>query len=392
MMAALLLGAGPALAQRDSIRVSLLTCEPGELVYEQYGHTALRYEDDARGYDLVFNYGMFSFSAPHFVWRFVKGETDYQLGIVPFDYFQDEYASRGSSVYQQELNLTLAEKQRLFDLLEENYRPANRTYRYNFFYDNCTTRARDMIERAVEGTVVYAAGEGSEPDTSGMTFRDIVHEHTAQTPWTRFGIDLLLGAEADAPIGQRERQFAPFHYLHDARTALIQRGGDVVPLVKAETMCVKVDRPAQVQEEPFVTPFLAALLFLIIYIGVFVYEWRTLRILWAADLLLYALQAVAGCVIGLLFFCSTHPTVGSNWLILLFHPLPLLLLPWVIRRTRRGLPDYFHRIYAVYLTIFIILIPLIPQKIDVTVVSLALILLLNACAHLVVERMKRTNH
>ena len=146
LLALLLCGFANAYSSKpDSIRLSLLTCAPGSEIYAHFGHTAIRYENYTRKIDLVFNYGMFNFRAPHFVWRFVKGETDYQLGITPYIYFRAEYAMRGSSVYQQVLNLTQAEKERLVALLEENYRPENRIYRYNYFYDNCTTRAREPV-------------------------------------------------------------------------------------------------------------------------------------------------------------------------------------------------------------------------------------------------------
>ena len=167
-----LIGLSPLRAQQaDSIQFSLLTCAPGQEIYELFGHTAIRYQNFTRNEDYVFNYGMFSFRTPNFVYRFVKGETDYQLGITPYIYFQAEYAMRGSSVYQQVLNLTEAEKQKLYDLLRENYLPQNRIYRYNYFYDNCTTRARDQIEKAVAGTVVYPE------QVPASSFREIVHHY-----------------------------------------------------------------------------------------------------------------------------------------------------------------------------------------------------------------------
>ncbi len=104
----------------DSVRISLLTCAPGSEIYALFGHSAIRYENPEKDQDWVFNYGMFSFKEPNFVMRFVKGETDYQLGVVPFRYFETEYALRGSSVYQQVLNLTDEEKAKLISLLEEN--------------------------------------------------------------------------------------------------------------------------------------------------------------------------------------------------------------------------------------------------------------------------------
>ena len=131
--------------EADSITISLLTCSPGNEVYSLYGHTAIRYTDYRKGIDVAVNYGIFSFSKPFFVLRFIFGITDYEMGIMPFDYFCDEYKSEGRSVYEQELNLTAKEKLALRDAIDTNYLPQNRVYRYNYFFDNCTTRARDII-------------------------------------------------------------------------------------------------------------------------------------------------------------------------------------------------------------------------------------------------------
>ena len=139
--------------KRDSIQFSLLTCSPGTEIYSLFGHTAIRYQNYTQNKDIVFNYGMFSFSSPNFIYRFVKGETDYQLGVNDFRSFEAEYMFRGSSVYQQILNLTYEEKLKLQNLLFTNYLPQNRVYRYNYFYDNCTTRARDQIEKCIDGDV-----------------------------------------------------------------------------------------------------------------------------------------------------------------------------------------------------------------------------------------------
>ena len=310
--------------QADSIRFSLLTCAPGNEIYELFGHTALRYQNFTRGADVVFNYGMFSFNTPHFVYRFVKGETDYQLGVTPYRYFEAEYALRGSSVYEQELNLTPQEKQTLLHLLEENYRPANRVYRYNYFYDNCTTRARDQIEKAVQGKVVYPEGE------KGKTFRSIVHEYTASSPWDELGIDFCLGAEADLPIDNRLQMFAPFYMLRFASQAYIQNeDGTRRPLVAKEAKIVDVaSEPA---EPGFpLTPMMCASLFLALNVLVAWWQWRRRKIYWGWDIVLYGMQGLAGCVIAFLFFVSVHPTVGSNWLLALFNPVPLFCLPFMV--------------------------------------------------------------
>ena len=361
-------------ASVDSVRISLLTCAPGSEIYALFGHSAIRYEDPARGEDWVFNYGMFSFKDPNFVMRFVKGETDYQLGVIPYRYFEAEYALRGSSVYQQELNLTDAEKVKLIGLLRENYLPANRVYRYNYFYDNCTTRARDKIEESIEGQVVYPESD------QVVSYRDILHEFTAGSEWSEFGIDLCLGSEADEPIDERKQMFAPFYMLAAARGAVIQRGDEVVPFVREETKIVE----AELEDEPAfpLSPMTCALLLLACTIGIVIWGYRKGRQCLAWNVLMFALQGLGGCIIAFLFFFSLHPTVGSNWLLILFNPLPLLYLPVMIVRGMKQQKDPYHWYNAVVLTSFIILMPVLPQEFNPTVLPLALNLLLLSVGHL----------
>ena len=358
----------------DSIRLSLLTCAPGTEIYALFGHSAIRYEHPALQRDWVFNYGMFSFSEPNFVMRFVKGETDYQLGVIPYSYFEAEYAERGSSVYQQVLNLTAEEKVNLVKALQENYLPANRVYRYNYFYDNCTTRARDKIEECIDGKVVYTT------PTHEVTFRDIIHEYTEGHEWSEFGIDLCLGADADKPIDLRQQMFAPFYMLEAARGAMIQRGDTLVPLVKEEFKVVDVVRTP---EPGFpISPMAGACVLLavtMVVVGVGVRKGH-ISCIW--DGFLFGLQGIGGCVIAFLFFFSVHPTVGSNWMLVLLNPIPLFYLPFMIYQSFRRKKDAYHGINAVVLTFFMILMPLIPQEFNLTVLPLALSLWLTSVGHL----------
>ena len=360
--------------QEDSIKVSLMTCAPGTEIYALFGHTALRYEDTARGEDWVFNYGMFSFNTPHFIYRFVKGETDYELGVTPYSYFEVSYAMRGSSVYQQTLNLTMAEKQKLRRLLEENYQPENRVYRYNFFYDNCTTRARDIIEECIEGKVVYPDGK------EGLSFRDIVHQYTKGHEWDELGIDMCLGSEADEPVDARKQMFAPFYMLEAAGKATIVAGDSVRPFVLQEKKVVDVEPEGGEGGFP-----LSPLVCVFVLMGaVCLVGWIQLKVkkvIWIWDLFLFGVQGLAGCVIAFLVCFSTHPTVGSNWLILLLNPIPLIYLPVMVYRAIKGKKDLYHLINIVYLTLFIMIMPFVQQKFNATVLPLALCLLLCSASH-----------
>ena len=366
----------------DSIRFSLLTCAPGTEIYSLFGHTAIRYENYTRRIDVVFNYGMFSFNTPNFIFRFVAGETDYQLGITPYSYFEAEYAMRGSSVYQQVLNLTQSEKERLLTILENNYLPENRIYRYNYFYDNCTTRARDKIEECIEGKVVY-------PDSlSGKSYRSIVHEFTAGSPWDEFGIDLCLGAEADKEINKRQQMFSPFYMKYYASNAyIVDAGGTRRPLILDETKIVDVE-PEEVQPGFILSPLMCGALFLALCVVMAWRQWKTQRIWWGWDIVLYGLQGLAGCIIAFLFFFSVHPTVGSNWLLILFNPIPLLYLPFMVYKAVKRKKDYYHVGNMVYLTLFITILPFCGQEFNLTVLPLALGLLVTSASHVLVWNKK----
>ena len=366
----------------DSIRFSLLTCAPGTEIYSLFGHTAIRYENYTRRIDVVFNYGMFSFNTPNFIFRFVAGETDYQLGITPYSYFEAEYAMRGSSVYQQVLNLTQSEKERLLTILENNYLPENRIYRYNYFYDNCTTRARDKIEECIEGKVVY-------PDSlSGKSYRSIVHEFTAGSLWDEFGIDLCLGAEADKEINKRQQMFSPFYMKYYASNAyIVDAGGTRRPLILDETKIVDVE-PEEVQPGFILSPLMCGALFLALCVVMAWGQWKTQRIWWEWDIVLYGLQGLAGCIIAFLFFFSVHPTVGSNWLLILFNPIPLLYLPFMVYKAVKRKKDYYHVGNMVYLTLFITILPFCGQEFNLTVLPLALGLLVTSASHVLVWNKK----
>ena len=213
----------------DSLQISLLTCGPGKEVYSLYGHTAIRFHDVRNQQDLVINYGMFSFAQKNFILRFIFGLTDYEMGIIPFDSFMEEYKREHRWVIEQVLNLSPADKRSIAMAIDANYLPENRVYRYNYFYDNCTTRARDLLANNIQGTVVYK----STPNTQ-TTFRSEIHQWNRQQLWARFGNDLLLGIGADQNLTPEAQQFLPDSLRKDFQTAIIRyQNGKERPLVAA---------------------------------------------------------------------------------------------------------------------------------------------------------------
>ena len=203
----------------DSMQISLLTCGPGHEIYSLYGHTAIRFQDLRNHQDLVINYGIFSFRQKYFILRFVFGLTDYEMGIIPYEDFYEEYKSEGRWVKEQTLNLSPQDKQNVALAIDKNYMPENRTYRYNYFYDNCTTRARDILINNMNGFVDY---HGYQYFTS--SYREEIHQWNKQHQWAKWGNDLLLGFKADRPLSMEERQFLPDSLSHDFQHAIVNYG------------------------------------------------------------------------------------------------------------------------------------------------------------------------
>ena len=326
----------------DSVEVGLLTCSPHDEVYSIYGHTALHWHDLRTGYHYVFNYGVFDFNKPHFVWRFVMGHTDYRLECTShFAAWCDYYRKWGSSVEEQVLALTPTEKRRLQEALAKNLQ--HPVYRYNFFYDNCSTRPRDIVERCLEGRVSYGTDQADGP-----TLREMVHQCAVNSPWTAFGNDLLLGVMADRPTTQRVRQFLPACLSRDLDSAVVDRKGRMQPLVLRRV--THVQPGAQQHESGFpLSPFACTLLLLLISTVIAAYEWRTERIQVWWDALLMLVTGLCGCILTLMIF-SEHPATSINLQLLMLNPLQLLFIPAVLKRKKTR----WFQVYALLLLLFLL--------------------------------------
>ena len=386
--ACILFPASPAAAQTealDSLEVSLLTCSPGREAYELYGHAALRVRFVDRGQDMVFNYGVFDFHTPHFAWRFMRGETDYMVGVYAYRDFCASYAAEGRDIYEQRLNLRPAEAHRLAARAMQDAETEGWTYRYNFLYDNCITRLVTMVEQSVEGEIVWPAAENG-----GRTFRQIMHEYAeAAAPWNTFGQDLILGAEVDEPLDARRQMFAPAYAARHFRGAVIRgKDGTTRPLVRSSRGCPMQPQPAS-DGSPLPSSLTASLLLMAITLLVVVWEQRRHRVFRLLDDLLLLARGGLGVVVAFLFFCSEHPAVGSNWLLLLLNPLPLLALPVKVVRERRGRTPLYPWATLAEVLVAGLVLPLCPQEVPAEVYILLGIMALRAASGLYLSRSKK---
>ena len=356
----------------DSATLSLITCSPGPQIYALFGHTAIRLVDPTRGLDIVFNYGMFNFNKPNFYLKFIQGATDYELGAYETKYFLPEYRERNSSVTEQMLNLTTVEKQQLADALFVNYQPENREYRYNFVYDNCSTRPRDKILSVIKDKVVY--DYVSEP----QTFRNWVGTYTGENTWAKFGIDMLLGREADELSTRWSSMFLPEVLCREfGAVKIIAHDGTTRSLVNAEKIIVP--RQDSIVKTNFLQlPITVTLTVLLLGVFLIFYEKRRKKYFKIIDSVLLIVSGLAGVIIFYLMFFSVHPLVHSNFNLLWCNPLNVLvgLLLW--NRKLRSVINYFQLANVLLFFGALLVFVLSVQALNVAFIPLIVLLLVRS--------------
>ena len=287
-----------ALEWSDATQVSLLTCTPGEELYARYGHTAIRIYDPENGTDWVFNYGIFDFNTDHFYWKFVRGETWYMLGAATLDNFLFEYRIENRPVYEQVLNLTTAQREQMIDALLVNYLPENRTYLYNFVFDNCATRPYRLIQ-SILGDSIRSTYQGSE----GVSYRRFIQRYTGVGSWADFGIELLFGARSQHKMQGEERLFLPEELMFYLSEATLPDG---TPVVRKEAIEHFVIRPIPWYK----TWYFGISLVVVALIAISIYDRRRGKASRWLDILFLVLYGLLLALVCFLTFFSIHPLVG----------------------------------------------------------------------------------
>ena len=332
----------------DSVEVSLLTCSPGKEVYSMFGHTAIRIYDKNSGQDEVVNYGIFSFRKSFFMLRFTFGRTDYQVDVEPFADFCWQYAQEGRDVVEQNLNITNEDKLRIINAIGNNCLPQNCTYRYNFFYDNCTTRARNILINNIKGKVDY--GNSAKFKT---TYRRMVHQWNVDFPWTRFGEDLLLGVKADRTLDLNAKQFLPDSLMNDfSRASITTPDGRKTKLVDS-TFTVVNSGAAIIDDASIISPRAIMIAVFMITAVLSLIELKTKRRMWIYDAVLFTVSGLAGVILFAMIF-SLHPTVSSNLQILCLNPLNLILVFKAVKREKSGRQYWYFKFLPICIVLFLI--------------------------------------
>ncbi|NDV67551.1 DUF4105 domain-containing protein [Dysgonomonas sp. 25] len=346
----------------DSAEISIVTNEPWtKEVYSVFGHTVIRVKDPVQKIDLSFNYGVFDFASPNFMGRFMTGATDYMVLGYDMSYYFAEFKERGVAVYEQRLNLTQEEKENVWEFLIVNVQPENRVYRYNFLYDNCATRPRDILEQCVNGKINYT------PSNKEQTYRDLIHECVDIKPWLRFGIDLVIGGDADKVITDRQKDFLPRYLQNAYRGAVIERpDGTRVPLVASEHILIPGEKTSDITDMPSDTPLIAGwiLFALTAFFSYLVYKKNKLALGRFYATIIFLVAGFLGGLIFFLMYFSEHPCVNPNWNLVWLNPLQFIIGCLFFVKPLRKHVYYYHFINFVALLLFTLAWGLIPQKLE----------------------------
>jgi heme/copper-type cytochrome/quinol oxidase subunit 4 len=349
--------------------VCLITCGPGTETYSIYGHSAIRIIIPEKKSDIVYNWGIFDFGAPNFAWKFAKGRLNYSLGVESFRSFLRTYVYEQRFVYSQKINLNPDETKRLVDLINENYKPENRNYRYDFFYDDCSTRIRDLLEKAIGGKLLYPPSEtGKLP-----TFRQMVGKYQNLYPWLNFGIDLIMGSPGEKKASFRDRMFLPIDMKAELSETVINRSGKMIPLLQNPEVILSYDPP--VKKQNFLTSPVFAFTLLLILIIILSSLVKSRKLNNAVDIVIFSVFSVLAVLMIFFNFFTDHQQMKWNLNILWLNPLILMCLLSLILKKAGTI---WYRILFYISGSFLVLHFILPQNFNIAFLPLVLIILVRS--------------
>lgn len=354
-------------AQEQDTTFFLITCGTGTETYSYYGHSALRLMIGKA--DTVYNWGIFDFNAPFFVWKFASGKLDYLVDDARFESFLGEYFYDKRFVVSQKINLGSREKRELLRLVNINLRPENVRYKYDFFYDNCSTKIRDLLEKSIGSNLIYP----SVPDSVTMpTLRDMITKYQRQYPWYQFGVDMLIGSPAEKRTTFRETLFLPYDMKEGLSASMVNIRGMKIPLLDQPQ--VILDFPSPEHHSSFLlSPIfvLSVVLLLVLLMTAFA---RKKVILDVMDMFLFTVFSLLAILMIFFNFITDHEATKWNFNILWLNPF---LIPGLISILSSRPGRMWFRLGFGLAAIFLVSHLLLPQVFNVGIYPLLLIVLVR---------------
>jgi len=347
-------------------KISLLTASPGDELYTTFGHSAIRIQDPVSKQDLVYNYGIFDFRTPNFYTKFIRGKLPYKLGLQRMNSFLRVYTRENRRVSERVINLEEEEKMAFINFLKENYKPENREYPYDFFYDNCATRIRDIAETELQGKFAYE----NLPDRK-VTFRQLLDEFLLTMPWADFGIDLILGLEADKIADHRNQQFLPEYLESNLALGTVTREGVKSNFLGKSTEIL----PFQFKRENkfnWLNPKIIMSIFglLVLALTYFANNQKRQNFF---DYFLFILLGIMGCFFLFMWLGTDHQACYKNLNMLWANPLYLFLAPFAIANKW----NWFWIFVIAFTVLLLITFPFNPQQYHLAFIPIFIIIIMR---------------
>ncbi len=354
---------GQELRLSGQAEVSLWTVAPGNELYSTFGHSAIQITDPAHKLSKVYNYGTFDFDTPNFYLKFMRGLLPYYLNIETYRQFEYGNLLEHRLMQQSVLNLDSTERQRMFDLLENNATEVNKYYRYEFFYDNCATRIRDVMQEALFHTLEWDSAHVRK----NTTMRTLLHEHLTAMPWSEFGIDLVLGYPCDHIPTAQEYMFLP-KYLGEVTARTKKKDG--TPLVKSSYELPLPPQRKLQRNDWFTNP--VWVMSLVALVGLLSMFHPTLRKVF--DWIFWPTVSLVGLLIFVLWFFTEHTATKMN--LNLLWALPTHLFFFNKNKYSEWADNYFAGVGMVSL-ILLLLWRWLPQQLPLALIPILLLLVVK---------------
>ncbi|MEO6330461.1 MAG: DUF4105 domain-containing protein [Ginsengibacter sp.] len=358
-------------AQTDTshIRISLLTCTPGEDLYSTFGHSALRVTDSIAHDDIVFNYGTFDFSEPGFYTKFIRGKLMYYLSTEDFTSFRDFYKENNRGITEQALQLTSSEKKNIRRLLQKNLESPNRFYKYDFLFDNCTTRLRDLIEKTADSTIIYG------PVLKQKTrFRQLIYEYLdyGDKQWSKLGIDLLLGSKTDAIMTNRQVMFLPDYLMKTFDNTKI---GNTSLVLSSQNLYAT--SPQNIGKNYITHPeFIFSVLLVVIVLLSFSKKASVEKFIYYFDSLLFLSTGLLGILILIMWFGTDHIMCRDNYNLLWAWPTHAIAA-FYINGNKSAAKNYF-KLTAFISSILLLVWFFLPQHMNISMIPVVMLLIFRS--------------
>jgi len=363
----------------ESTEFSLLTVAHGSDLYNIFGHTGIRIYDPSTGIDEVYNYGTFDASKDNFAIEFLQGRLLYKVDKDPIDKFLRTYHREKRAVKEQRLNLDIKSKEKLFNFITNNYKPENRFYLYDFFFDNCATRVRDIFETQFSNSQYVGLTDRQ------VTYRQLLDEYLQGLDWTDFGIDLIIGSVADAQAGHRGAMFLP-DYLHNFADKIhySNEAGESTKLVRSDEIVLPLEL---IQHKSFlITPLVFFSILAFIELLVFLFSRninRTNRLVKIYDVLGYISISIVSIVVMFMWFGTDHDACAQNYNLMWANPLFIVLTGFLLVK-KQNIKLYF--LSSVFLILTILLWTIMPQQIHIAVLPIIILFLLKNVRKMMIAR------